>query len=233
MRVGVTLPTFRDDAAALDAARRAEDARARRCVRLRPPVADGPPRPPGPVGVSCPRCGVRRHRAHRRSAPLVARIGLVPEDVLVAEFASLAHMAPGRVIAGLGTGDSNSAAENAAFGIPFAPRRRPPSGAGVVRAAGGGPGRARMGWGRIGGHHRARRRHRSVRSTCGRASPPRWPPWRALRGHLGGPVPGDVAQIAMWLSELARAGCSWAVCAWPESVEAVAEAAAPDSRSGK
>lgn len=41
----------------------------------------------------------------------------------------------------------------------------------------------------------------------------------------GGPVPGDVAQIALWLSELARSGCSWAVCAWPDSVEDVAEAA--------
>jgi len=42
----------------------------------------------------------------------------------------------------------------------------------------------------------------------------------------GGPVPGDVASIAEWLSELERAGATWAVCAWPSSMEAVAEAAA-------
>ncbi len=41
-----------------------------------------------------------------------------------------------------------------------------------------------------------------------------------------GPVAGDVAGIAEWLGEVAAAGATWAVCAWPESVEAVAEAAA-------
>ena len=52
---------------------------------------------------------------------LVARIGLVPNAVLAAEFRALARLAPGRVIAGLGTGDSLSAEENRAYGIPFAP----------------------------------------------------------------------------------------------------------------
>jgi hypothetical protein len=39
-------------------------------------------------------------------------------------------------------------------------------------------------------------------------------------------VADDVPQIAEWLSELSRAGATWAVCAWPKSLEAVAEAAA-------
>ncbi len=50
----------------------------------------------------------------------MARVGLVPNAVLVAQFAALARLAPGRVIAGLGTGDRLSAAENRAYGIPFA-----------------------------------------------------------------------------------------------------------------
>jgi hypothetical protein len=41
-----------------------------------------------------------------------------------------------------------------------------------------------------------------------------------------GPVAGDAAHIAARLGDLARAGATWAVCAWPESLEAVAEAAA-------
>jgi alkanesulfonate monooxygenase SsuD/methylene tetrahydromethanopterin reductase-like flavin-dependent oxidoreductase (luciferase family) len=50
---------------------------------------------------------------------LVARTGLVPNAVLLAQFTALAHLAPGRVIAGLGTGDRLSEAENRAYGIAF------------------------------------------------------------------------------------------------------------------
>ncbi len=41
-----------------------------------------------------------------------------------------------------------------------------------------------------------------------------------------GPVAGDSPRIAQRLEEVADAGATWAVCAWPESIEAVAEAAA-------
>lgn len=51
---------------------------------------------------------------------LVARVGVVPDATLVAEFTALALLAPGRVIAGLGTGDRLSANENRAYGLPFA-----------------------------------------------------------------------------------------------------------------
>jgi len=50
---------------------------------------------------------------------LVARVGLVPNAVLLGQFSALALLAPGRVIAGLGTGDRLSKAENLACGIPF------------------------------------------------------------------------------------------------------------------
>jgi hypothetical protein len=40
-----------------------------------------------------------------------------------------------------------------------------------------------------------------------------------------GPVAGDVPGIALALTELARAGATWVVCAWPPSLEAVAEVA--------
>ena len=51
----------------------------------------------------------------------MARVGLVPNAVLAAQFVALDGLAPGRVIAGLGTGDRLSEEENRAYGIPFAP----------------------------------------------------------------------------------------------------------------
>ncbi len=49
--------------------------------------------------------------------PLVARIGLVGTDHLVTAFRTLDVIAPGRVIAAMGTGDRLSAPENEAYGI--------------------------------------------------------------------------------------------------------------------
>jgi hypothetical protein len=41
----------------------------------------------------------------------------------------------------------------------------------------------------------------------------------------GGPVAGNAVQIEERLRELAGAGATWAVCAWPDSLEVIAEAA--------
>ena len=48
---------------------------------------------------------------------LVARIGLEPDDVVVAAFHTLSRISDNRVIAGLGTGDRKSDDENVAFGL--------------------------------------------------------------------------------------------------------------------
>lgn len=50
---------------------------------------------------------------------LVARIGLVTDDVLVGEFRTLSALSGKRVIAALGTGDRQSAEENLAYGVGF------------------------------------------------------------------------------------------------------------------
>jgi hypothetical protein len=42
----------------------------------------------------------------------------------------------------------------------------------------------------------------------------------------GGPVGSDVGEVTEELAILAGAGASWAVCAWPESLEVIAAAAA-------
>ena len=50
-------------------------------------------------------------------APLVARVSLVGVHHLVEQFETLHALAPGRVIAALGTGDKRSAPENEAYGL--------------------------------------------------------------------------------------------------------------------
>jgi alkanesulfonate monooxygenase SsuD/methylene tetrahydromethanopterin reductase-like flavin-dependent oxidoreductase (luciferase family) len=50
---------------------------------------------------------------------LVARASLRPAASLVAALDTVARLAPGRVVAGLGAGDSRSHAENTTFGLPF------------------------------------------------------------------------------------------------------------------
>ena len=50
---------------------------------------------------------------------LVARASLRPSASLVAALDTVARLAPGRVVAGLGAGDSKSHVENTTFGLPF------------------------------------------------------------------------------------------------------------------
>jgi len=63
---------------------------------------------------------IARRNPELTMGPLVARVGLVGTSQLVEEFHTLAALAPGRVIATLGTGDKLSEAENLAYGL--APR---------------------------------------------------------------------------------------------------------------
>jgi alkanesulfonate monooxygenase SsuD/methylene tetrahydromethanopterin reductase-like flavin-dependent oxidoreductase (luciferase family) len=224
VRVGVTLPTFRDDATALEAARTAERLGLDGVFvfdHLWPMGA-----PQRPALSAFPVLGaVAATTSSICFGPLVARVGLVPDDVLVAELLSLERMAPGRLVAGLGTGDAKSAEENLAFGIDFAPadeRRLALRGCARRLLDAGIPV-----W--VGGGARATT---ELAVDLG-AAVNLWEGQPAAVAALaarcevtwGGPVPGGTADVAQWLSELARAGATWAVCAWPESVEAVAEAA--------
>jgi alkanesulfonate monooxygenase SsuD/methylene tetrahydromethanopterin reductase-like flavin-dependent oxidoreductase (luciferase family) len=115
---GVVLPIFRPDAAdALAVAEAADEAGVDGvfCYDHLWPMGrpDRPALAPFPVLAT-----VARRHGRLKVGTLVARIGLVPDQVLVGEFTALDRMAPGRVIAGLGTGDHLSAAENEAFGVP-------------------------------------------------------------------------------------------------------------------
>ncbi len=120
MKTGIVLPTFRDDPSlARDVARQAAALGVDGVFaydHLWP--MGNPERPaiaPFPFLAS-----IAHEHPDLWVGPLVARIGLASDDVLVRQFATLKTVANGRVIAAVGTGDRLSQAENVAYGIPFA-----------------------------------------------------------------------------------------------------------------
>jgi alkanesulfonate monooxygenase SsuD/methylene tetrahydromethanopterin reductase-like flavin-dependent oxidoreductase (luciferase family) len=225
VRVGVTLPTFRDDTLALDAARHAEELGLDGVFVFDHLWPMGAPERPAlsalPVLGALAGATTRLHLG-----PLVARVGLLPEAQLLAALLSLHAMAPGRLIAGLGTGDHKSAAENLAYGVEFDPadeRRLSLRRSAAALLAAGIP--VWVGGGATATTELAVELNAAVNLWEGQPAA-----LAALQTRCevtwAGPVPEDVPQIVAWLSEVERAGATWAVCAWPKSVEAVAEAAA-------
>ncbi|HUY64873.1 MAG TPA: LLM class flavin-dependent oxidoreductase [Acidimicrobiales bacterium] len=225
MHIGVMLPSFRPDAdAALDGARRAEELGLDGVFVYDHLWPMG--RPDRPALSAFPLLGALAAVTRRVCfGPLVARVGLVPEDVLVAELLSLHHMAPGRLVAALGTGDDKSRAENLAYGIAYPPAderrlalRRCATrlrDAGVTVWVGGGSSATGELAAELG-----------VALNLWEGQPAALAAWQQ-RGEVtwAGPVPDDVPGAARWLDEVRRAGATWAVCAWPSSLEVLAEAA--------
>jgi len=118
MKLGVLLPTFRDSADdALAFARRAADAGLDGVFAYDHLWPMGTPTRPSlaPFPVLS---AVARANSALVVGPLVARVGLVGTPHLIEQFTTLHALAPGRVIATLGSGDKLSAAENVAYDIP-------------------------------------------------------------------------------------------------------------------
>jgi alkanesulfonate monooxygenase SsuD/methylene tetrahydromethanopterin reductase-like flavin-dependent oxidoreductase (luciferase family) len=120
MKVGVTLPTFTSDAGApLRAAAVAEAVGLDGVFVFDHLWPMGSPGRPalwsfGVLGA----VAARTARVHLGT--LVARVGLMPDEDLLAAFGALAEVAGReRVIAGVGTGDHLSAPENRAFGVDY------------------------------------------------------------------------------------------------------------------
>lgn len=117
MRIGVLLPTFRrgaNDAFAFAA--EAADAGLDGAFAYDHLWPMGSPQRPSLAPF--PLLGVVATRYEDLFiGPLVARVGLVGTSHLVEQFMTLEALAPGRVIAALGTGDKLSAAENEAYGL--------------------------------------------------------------------------------------------------------------------
>jgi alkanesulfonate monooxygenase SsuD/methylene tetrahydromethanopterin reductase-like flavin-dependent oxidoreductase (luciferase family) len=234
LKVGLTLPQFGEDPeACIEVARRAEAAGLDGVFVFDHLWAIGRPDRPALHGPSLlAALAVETRRLH--VGTLVARVGLVPDDVLVSTFVTLAGMAGDRLVAGLGVGDRLSEDENRAYGVPF------PSVADRWASLGVCCGRLRrLGietW--VGGLSAGTR-------AVGRAQSDALNFWDVtpdvVADELARPdavpvtwggridVSGGAAFVDTVLRSLADAGAAWAVVApigvpWPAAVEAVAEA---------
>jgi len=226
VRVGITLPQFQDEAdSAIGAARRAESLGIDGvfCFDHLWPMGQ----PDRPALSSAPLLGALAASTSTIAiGTLVARIGLVPDEVLVAVLSGLDTISGGRMIAGIGTGDHLSQPENEAFGIPFEPaserRVRLASVAGTARdlglpvwIGGGLPKTVEV----------ARTLSVAVNLWEGEAIRVAELTSSGLEVTWGGPVGGTLEGATGRLTTVAEAGATWAVCAWPDSLEVVAEAA--------
>ena len=232
VRVGVMLPTFRDTPTeALDAALEAE--------RL---GIDGVfvydhlwpmGQPDRPALAPFPLLGAVAELTRTvHLGTLVARIGIVPDEILAAEFTALAHLAPGRVVAGLGTGDHLSFNENRAYGVTVDPAgdRR----ADLSACARSLVDRGLTVW--VGG---LSRRTVEAAEAVG-AVPNFWQAgpdrvaeqaartevtWAGMAGPASRSAGLDAAAIAAAGRPLVEAGASWVVFGWPLDLGQLASAA--------
>lgn len=236
MRVGITLPQFHDDAEpAFDAARRAEDAGLDGVFvfdHLWPIGRPDRPALHGPTLLGA----LAAETGSVAVGTLVARVGLVPDALLVHQFATVQRIAGPRLVAGLGIGDHLSRAENEAYGVAFrAVAERRAALTNVCR----------------------RLRALDIAVWVGGSAPATLAIARAEAGvvnlwgtgpeevaaeaaHPGGEVtwggqvdlaPASTTDVAALLASLADAGATWAVVApvgapWPAAVEAMATARA-------
>ena len=120
MNVGTTLPQFRHDGeAALETARVAEETGLAGVFVFDHLWPLGQPERPalhskallGALSVETTRVTL---------GTLVARVGLLPDAILVHELQTLRRMTGDRFVAGLGTGDAGNRDENLAYGVPNA-----------------------------------------------------------------------------------------------------------------
>lgn len=224
MRTGVVLPIFQDRATrALKVARRAETLGIDGvfCYDHLWPMGQ----PGRPALAPFPVLGLVAATTERIAlGTLVARVGLVPDAVLVSEIAALDVLAPGRVVAGMGTGDRLSAGENEAFGVDFeTARTRRARLAACVRTV---RQRGIPVWvGDGGAATRAVARAEGVALNLWDARPAEVA-MEARRGEVTWGGPATRQPLARTVARLAEAGATWAVFASPVDLDELAEAAA-------
>jgi alkanesulfonate monooxygenase SsuD/methylene tetrahydromethanopterin reductase-like flavin-dependent oxidoreductase (luciferase family) len=240
VRVGVTLPQFSHEAEpAIAAARRAEAAGVDGVFVFDHLWPLG--RPDRPALHSSTLLGALTAQTERVVlGTLVARVGLVPDVVLVHTLVTLDRMAGGRFIAGLGTGDNANRPENEAYGIAYPPAAdrvasviacaRMLRDAGVRTWIGGLSAAVRRAaaeadgwnvWGvsvdRLAELGRQPARAGLELTWGGQVLVARTADEIAAKrerfGELPGVVTGTVEDLAAHLRALADAGASWAVCA--------------------
>ena len=235
LRTGVVLPTFRDTPIeAFAVARAAVEAGVDGLFCYDHVWPLGQPERPAlaPFPVLGALAGQLDAAPAERGGPflgtLVARVGLVPHEVLAGQFRALEALAPGRVIAGLGTGDRLSADENRAYGVPYPPaaerRAQMVALARDLRAAG------LIVWvagGRVGRTEEARSSGAAM--TVWDSEPSlvraRVDEPDAVEVTWAGPPPADAQMLVEGVASLHAAGATWVVFGWPVDLEALAAAA--------
>ncbi|MFP5377602.1 MAG: LLM class flavin-dependent oxidoreductase [Acidimicrobiia bacterium] len=233
MRVGITLPQFRDDAApAVDAARRAEEAGLDGVFVFDHLWPLGQPSRPALAGLPLA-AALAAETTTVAVGTLVARVGVAPDAVLAHALSSLARIAGPRLVAGLGIGDHQSRAENRAYGAPFPPRpARLESLAALCRRLRA-DGVTTWAGGRSAAVAAVARREADALNLWGApdeavaAAAASQPVTWAGQLDLAAAPPGALGER---LRAVAAAGAGWAVVAplgapWPEAVEALAAAA--------
>jgi len=225
MRVGVVLPTFEHTAD--DALLAAGEAEREGLHGVFAYDHLWPMGQPGRPAISpYPLLGAVASRTRRVAVgTLVARVGLVPDDVLVAELLAIDVVSGGRAVASVGTGDAKSSGENRAYGVGFPPaRERRERLAAIVTQL-----RSSSVTTWVGGGSDATN---AVARATGAAlnlwgAPPATVAAAAATGEVtwGGMLPESVTDSATLLAALDRAGASWAVVGWPGSCDMIVAAA--------
>jgi alkanesulfonate monooxygenase SsuD/methylene tetrahydromethanopterin reductase-like flavin-dependent oxidoreductase (luciferase family) len=215
LRLGLTLPSFRSEPGPVLAVAAAAEAAGvdgifafDHLFRARGDAPDAEPRPA--LELTTTLAAVAAETARITVGSLVARATLRPAATLVAALDTVARIAPGRLVAGLGSGDEESDAENHAFGVDTANRLERLEET-VVRAVG----RGYPVW--VGGWAPAVRRLAATRADG-------WNGW-------GGSVEGFARRVAEVREEAERAGrdpaavaCTWGGLALLGADEAEAKA---------
>jgi hypothetical protein len=226
LQIGITLPTFSPDSTrALGAARAAEAAGLHGVFVFDHlwPIGN----PAGPALSQGPMIAATLASTERiRVGTLVARFGLLPDDVVLASLGGLAAIGGDRLIVAIGTGDSATADENERLGIPFrsASSRRESVLSAAHQLVGAGI-ECWVGAGDALTNEVARRAGVTlnfwgagldlVKRECSGGTGVTW----------AGPLPTERGAAAEMLRGLADAGATWAVWGWPCSLESVVEAA--------
>jgi len=222
LKVGVVLPLFAPTPAlALDVTRRAEadGLDGVFCYDHLSPLR----RPDRPALSSVPMlAAVAAITSRVQIGPLVSRVCLLPDRLLVEALVTIDRLAEGRLIAGLGAGDHLNRAEQAPYGMPFP---------GVAErldrletVASELAGRGIHTW--IGG------RSPMVRELAGRVADG-WncwegsgtdlatfspPPWRPVELTWGGAPPGH-GHLVEHLQEMDLLGVAWVIYGPPPDVD--------------
>jgi hypothetical protein len=120
VNVGLTLPSFVDDPeTAITIARAAEDAGIDGVFVYDHLWRGDPPNRRPALECFTLLAAVATETERIAVGTLVARATLRPAPTLANAFATAQRVSNGRLIAGIGSGDSHSRAENEAFGLPF------------------------------------------------------------------------------------------------------------------